>query len=372
MKSICSFWSLALGLGLLATVAGRAETGAPAKTNAPASAPARERFLVIVETSAAMQKRADNTQKALGSVIASGLKGEMESGCTVGLWTFNEQLFTGQIPLQLWTPDNRQRVAQALMQVVQQQKYEKASRLGMAWQRATNIVAQSERITVLLFTAGSEPVIGTPFDAEIAESFKKNDEQQRKANMPFVTILRAFHGKIVAYAVNMPPWPLEVPEWPDEFKPAPAPPEPKPAPVVAPATAVKPQKDPAVLSPTNVIYLVETSPPVVVPVVAPAPAPAPTNPAVAAPQPVAMPRTNPPAVAAVVEPKPKPADAPKVASPPATEAVAPQGKLPLKTILIVGLGGLLGLLVVFLVLLRRSRRTTGESLITRSMHRHDR
>lgn len=369
MKSPFCQLLLALVVTWLTAADSLAQSVPPAHTNVPAP----ERLLVIVETSSAMQKRAENTQKMLGSVLANGLKGQLPSGSTVGLWTFNETLFTGRVPLQVWTPETRQPVALALMQALQQQKNEKTARLASAWGVATNIVAQSEHITLLLFTSGSEPITGTPFDASIAESFARNNEQQRKANMPFVTILRAAQGKFVAHAVNMPPWPLEVPEWPEEFKPAPVPQETKPAAVVtAPPPAVK-RIDPAVLSPTNTIYLVEPTPPVETNVVI-APPPV-TNSVGAAPKPEPPP-TNAPvgAVSVAVETKPKSGSEPKAEPKPAThESAAPaKARLPVITLLIAGIGVLLGIMVLFIALLRRARRTAGESLITRSMNQRDR
>lgn len=359
MKATCLNLFLALFVALLTAVNARAQTSS-GSTNAP------ERFLVIVETSAAMQKRAENTQKALGSIISNGLKGQIASGCTVGLWTYNEKLFTGQVPLQLWTETTRQQVALTLVQALQQQKFEKAPRLGTAWAVATNIVAQSEHITVLLFSSGSEPVLGTPYDATILESFGRNAEPQRKANMPFLTILRAAHGKFVACAVNMPPWPLEVPEWPAEFKPKSAPPEPKEATAVVTPPPVVKRVDPAVLSPTNTIYLVEPTPPVETTAVTSPP----TNPVVAVPE---SPRTNAPIVAAPVAARPTPASEPKVAAQPlANEPLETKSKLPIVPLLIAGICVLLGIMVVFIMLLRWSRHSAGESLITRSMHRDDR
>ncbi len=366
MKATCLNLLLALFVALLTAVNARAQTPSSGSTNAP------ERFLVIVETSAAMQKRAENTQKALGSIISNGLKGQIASGCTVGLWTYNEKLFTGQVPLQLWTQNTRQQVALTLVQALQQQKFEKTARLGTAWAVATNIVAQSEHITVLLFSSGSEPVLGTPYDATILESFGRNAEQQRKANMPFLTILRAANGKFVACAVNMPPWPLEVPEWPAEFKPKSAPPEPKAPPAIVTPPPVVKRVDPALLSPTNTIYLVEPTPPVETAAVTPPPQP--TNPPVAgALKPAEAPRPNAPEAAVVAETKSTPAKEPKVVVPPlANEPAETKPKLPIVPLLIAGICVLLGIMVVFIMLLRWSRRSAGESLITRSMHRDDR
>lgn len=364
MKSSRLNLGLALLLALLTTVNSPAQTATSSSTNAPA----KERFLVIVETSTTMLKRTNNTERAIGSILSTGLKGQIESGSTVGLWTFNEQLHTAQVPLQVWTESNRQQVALAVVRAVQRQKYEKTGKLGVVWSVATNIVAQSERITLLVFSSGSEPVTGTPYDAAIAESFRQNREQQRKADMPFLTILRAVNGKFVASAVNMPPWPLEVPEWPDEFKPKPAPPEPIAAPTVVTPPPVVKRVDPTVLSPTNTIYLVEPAPPIEAPTIEAAPTSAPpqlqpTNPIVAAPETIEPPRSNPPAIAAPLEIKPEPA---------ASTLETPKTKQPIVILLIVGIGVLLGVLVLFIVLLRRTRRSAGESLITRSMHRDDR
>lgn len=340
---------------------------------APSENASKERFLVVVETSAAMQKRAENTQKALGSVISSGLKGTIQPGSTIGLWTFNDKLTTGQLPLQLWTQQTRQRVALALVQALQQQKNEKVGTLSEVWQAATNILAHSERITVLLFTSGSEPLAGTPYDLEIAETFTKNAEQQRKSNMPFVTILRAVQGKIVTYAVNMPPWPLEVPDWPAEYKPVPAQqPEPKiEQPIAVTTPHIVPRPDPAILSPTNTIYLVETSAtPAEVAMVVPPIKTDSTNPVVR----TATPPVPKPASSVVAVSQPKPVTEPDMhATPAAAEPAAPaKTNQPVITILIAGICVLLGVMVVFIALLRWSRRSAGESLITRSMHQRDR
>jgi hypothetical protein len=291
----------------------------------------------------------------------------MGAGSTIGLWTFTDKLQSGQFPLQLWTPATRQRVALTMVQFLQQQKFEKTPRLAAAWEVATNVVAHSEHITVLLITSGTDAVTGTPFDAEIAESFGKNTEAQRKQNMPFLTILRAAGGRFVSHAVNMPPWPLEVPAYPDGFKPIAAPTAPietKPAtPVGAP-----PKFDRTQLSPTNTIYLSETPASGAVPVIETLSEP--TNAVVAAPPLPPTAATAPTPVVAKVEPTPTPnmeaAPAIKKLAAEASEAGTPR-KFPIVTILIAGIAVLLAVLVVFIALLRWSRHSPGASLITRSM-----
>ncbi|MCO5051939.1 MAG: hypothetical protein M9920_06525 [Verrucomicrobiae bacterium] len=191
---------------------------APAQPTTETNAPALERFLFIVETSAPMQKRAENTQRLVANIIAAGLNGQMGSRASLGLWTFNDQLLTGKLPAQTWTPETRQLLGLTFARVLQNQPYEKSPQLSVIWEAVTNIVAKSDHLTLLLLTSGQNPIHGTPYDPTISATFASNLEQQRQANMPFLTILRAVKGQFVAFSVSTPPWPLEIPEYPEEFK----------------------------------------------------------------------------------------------------------------------------------------------------------
>lgn len=183
------------------------ETGA-------ASAPV-ERFLFVVETSVPMQSRAENTQKLVAHIIASGLNGQMGSRASLGLWLFNDRLVTGTLPAQTWTPATSPLLARTFAQVLQQQRHEHAPQLSVIWEAATTIISKSDHLTLLLVTSGENAVRGTPCDETIAATFKENRDQQRQTEMPFVIILRAVKGRIVACSVSTPPWPLEIPEYPE-------------------------------------------------------------------------------------------------------------------------------------------------------------
>ena len=62
---------------------------------------------------------------------------------------------------------------------------------------------------------------GTPYDAQIAEAYRTNAADQRKQQMPFLTVLRAAKGKFIGFTVNTPPWPVEFPKFPAEPVPTP-------------------------------------------------------------------------------------------------------------------------------------------------------
>ena len=63
-----------------------------------------ERFLIILDISAAMQKRATNVQRVVSQLFSTSLIEQLHPGDTIGLWTYSAELHTGEFPLQRWTP----------------------------------------------------------------------------------------------------------------------------------------------------------------------------------------------------------------------------------------------------------------------------
>src|SRR5215510_9438485 len=68
------------------------------------------RYLLVLETSRSMEKRSEANLKAVENLLASNMAGQLGRGDTLGVWTFNEELFTGRFPLQQWSPETRQQV----------------------------------------------------------------------------------------------------------------------------------------------------------------------------------------------------------------------------------------------------------------------
>ncbi len=81
-----------------------------AQTNAAKVAPSSRRWLLVVETSKSMQRRADAVLGAVRGMLASDLNGQLEAGDTLGMWTFNEDLYAGRLPLQMWSPEAREEI----------------------------------------------------------------------------------------------------------------------------------------------------------------------------------------------------------------------------------------------------------------------
>src|SRR5436190_13833171 len=68
------------------------------------------RYLLVIETSQAMQKRADGLAQTIQDLLSSALASQARRGDTLGLWTFNEELFAGQFPLQHWSPEGQKAI----------------------------------------------------------------------------------------------------------------------------------------------------------------------------------------------------------------------------------------------------------------------
>ena len=227
---------LAAGLVLFTTV-----LPLRAQTNVAKPAPHSDRYLLILETSHAMDKRSDGALKVAQGLLVSGMNGQMQKGDSLGVWTFNQELFTGHLPLQQWSPESQKDVAKRTLNFLKDQKYEKQANLSKVLPTLDRVVKGSACITVILISAGEDYIHGTPFDNEINKAFKSWHQQQKDARMPVVTVLRGRSGKITDYAVTAAPWPVEIPPLQPEKQVAEAaPPKPEPAPQKAPPPPVPP------------------------------------------------------------------------------------------------------------------------------------
>lgn len=372
------------------TVARAVEPAAPGKKAQPA------RWLLIVDTSSAMERRAKAVEGVVGELVASGMNGQIHPGDELGIWTFNKELRAGAAPLQTWQPAHSNSIAGHLVAFLAKQKYEGKANFQPVLAELGRLVPVSRQLTILVMADGSQPIAGTPFDAAINASYEKTRAELARTRMPLVTVLRVYHGKYIGQNVSFAPWPVEFPPFPPEPPVTESRPTTAAPPAVPPITATakpiiihsepKPAESTnlitAPLAPAPSLPLVTTQPAPVV-TVAPAPAAQPVVEAPAAPpavsppvvQPLAEPMTPPvapaptatPSAAAPVAPSPAVAVAPEAVptAPTATADTVTARKWPL----ILGIGCFWVAIMVALVLARRARRQAGTSYITRSIDR---
>ena len=363
--------------------------------------PQPDRWLLIVDTSAAMERRAKAMEGVAGELLASGMNGQMQPGSELGIWTYNKELYAGVAPVQTWEPAGASLMVSRTVAFLGRQEYRGKSQPEAALAELARVVGDSRKLTVVWFSDGTKKITGTPFDSAINAAYTNQRPALAKNRMPLVTVLRVYHGKYIGQSVSVAPWPVEFPAFPVEPEKtnAPAPPElaaakpaapvksiyisrePEPAEVVAPGSiAIKggdiklrplPDSVGAEVPPVPVSKPVETMPPPPIAVPEPTPVVAPIEPA-----PSNKPAAPAPTVVALAEALPAipPAPTPKVSSPASAVPLSPPA-LATDTVtarkwpLILGIACLSVAIVAALVLARRSRRSHATSLITRSFDR---
>ena len=322
----------------LLLVAGLASSSLQAQTNTAKNSPPSDRCLIIVETSKSMQRRADAVLGVVQDILKSGLNGQLQRGDTLGVWTFNENLYAGRFPLQAWSAQAQKDITSRTLTFLKAQKYEKQARFDKVLAALGRVIKDSEVITVILITSGDDRIQGTPFDGRINEYYQQWREQQQKERMPFVTVLRGKRGQLADYVVNTPPWPLQLPLLASEVKKVETPQgnlaeaaRKTPPPAVPPLiiSGKKPQSEQAPApKPEPAVTKAETPPALAGAAITNEPVKA-KPPETAAP-PVEVAKTEPPPPAPVMpatESAPKQAPAPTPAAPPKTEtASAPEAK----------------------------------------------
>jgi hypothetical protein len=344
------------------------------------------------------------------------MKGELRPDDTIGLWRYSDRLST-DFPMLVWSEKNKDELVEQVRGYLRHVRYEKRSRLDKVMPALRQVMADSERLTVIFVFDGSGLITGTPFDKDINDLHKKYARQFRAAHEPFVTLLAARAGAVFDYTINYPNSVI-VPHTAD---PLPPPETNAPPPVVAvtplpPAPSnlrVEPEPPPRrieiIMSGTNLItHDAGVAPPAPSNVVAVAPAtpaaiaPPPPAPAPATPTPTPAPVTNaaPPSTPApvavqttntseslVVPPRTPPPAPPVVTPAPAPPAAIPAPKsVPVRpapapapgagastaqqvAMFIMAFSLLTIAVVLVLFLVRRSRGAPQPSLISQSIDR---
>jgi hypothetical protein len=165
-----------------------------------------------------MQQRAGGTLNAVGDLLYVGLKKQIHAGDTLGVWTFSDKLYTGRFPLQHWSPQDSRAITERVMGFLTQQTNENQANFDKLLPALGRVLKASPYLTVILVTDGEDFINGTPFDNQINQTYKVWRERQQKAQMPFLTVLRAREGTITDFGVSPAPWPVEMPPLPPELQ----------------------------------------------------------------------------------------------------------------------------------------------------------
>lgn len=324
---VCLWLAVALVIFLASTPGSFAQS-------TPAASPAMlssNRFLFVIDTSGPMHKHLQDVVGVVETILRSSASGQLRNGDSIGVWTFNENIYTGNMPLQTWSVDDGEEITLRIAEFIRQQDFGKKSRLDLAMVPVAKVVKMSDIITVFVISSGAGPIRGTPYDDDINMQYELCLRDMGKTPMPLVTVLQGKRGRFIRYTVNALPWPVVIPELPIPLKLAG---EPSATPDAAPAAA-----PPVVAANVPATPAVQTPPAQEAPALIPPPMTPPPNQIISPPTPpvnssVGQPHpisqsTPPPAAettpAAATPAIPTPAPAPVI---PQVAQVAPEPPTP--------------------------------------------
>src|SRR5258706_10838244 len=193
------------------------------------------RYLLIFDTSLAMKKCLPATKDAVGQLFISMMDRQLNTGDSIGVWTFANEVGAGKFPLQEWQPANAAMIASNIVTFVGDRHHAKTTDFKATLLMLKQVVQDSDRLTVIIFCDGDGQLQGTPYDVAVNALFKQSRSAMQKAKRPFVVVLRSQLGEYVGCkvttdqaAVDFPAFP-PLPEAPVPLQSAPARPLPPPA-----------------------------------------------------------------------------------------------------------------------------------------------
>jgi len=164
--------------------------------------PEGNRFLFILETSGGMTRLEHGGRQAVFDLIYSGVDGRMRRGDTYGIWPFNEQVYSGLVPMQTWDPQKRLEQASAVGRYLRTHKYEKEGNFELLMKQIHAVVRGAKDVNIFVVTDGNTPFLGTAFDQAINAGFETNRMQVQTAKKPLVVTLVARQGAFTAASVT--------------------------------------------------------------------------------------------------------------------------------------------------------------------------
>ncbi len=342
----------------------------------PAGLPAQmppqpeKRVLLIFDTSSAMKKRLPAEVRAIKRLFGLSLAEQLSPGDSIGVWTFDQDVHTGDYPLQHWQVQNITDITSSIIEFLEAQHYSKTTSFDKLVPLINRVAAHSPRLIIVIFCDGEGQMNGTPFDSSVNAILQQHASDMRKAHEPIVVAFRVESGQYTGSTINSAEN-INLPGFPQQAVPPPA-----PAPVIVPPPAPAPAPPPdLIIIGTNAgAKAPPPPPPPSVIIKEPAPAPVQVNPPKTSlpPQVSALPKTN--AVLAVAVPK-QPTNAVVMLAvttpPPVQQTPAPAAtespSISKRAVLGIGFGVIIFAGVSVYILSWLSRRRGSASLITESL-----
>jgi hypothetical protein len=205
-----------MALAGLACLAVSVARGAEFVDHSANNVPEGHRFLFVVETSSGNRKSESGNRQALFDLIVNGINGQMRTGDTYGIWTFNDEVRSGEFPLTVYEKDQALDLAGQAAAFLQKQRYVKRAALQFLVNDLRHLSDRVSDFNVFIISSGEDPIGGTPFDQNINAAYKALSKQSAKTGRPMVTSFVVRKGRPVRAGVVLAGDRILLPERPPE------------------------------------------------------------------------------------------------------------------------------------------------------------
>jgi len=173
-----------------------------------------QRWLLIFDTSSAMKKFLPATTAELQNIFFNSASGQIRAGDSIGVWTFDKKLHTGEYPQLTWMPGQAAVDAADLTVFLNNRHYSDKTTYAALHPALDRVIAHSQRLTLIIFCDGRDNLKLTPYDREINQTFQQLNMGRKDLKVPFVLVVRTQEGQFVGATVNVPPGSLDLPPFP--------------------------------------------------------------------------------------------------------------------------------------------------------------
>lgn len=178
----------------------------------PASAAENLRYLLLVDHSPEMATRQIPTVQTIYDIIRGGFAGQIQPGEHFAIWFYGSRLQTNA-PF-TWQPGRETEIARQAAGLFTGRIYSRLRPREQTLVDAAPFIAAAPKITIFIFTDGSQSLAGTPFDAEINNAVANNQIAFMRTDRPFVITLLARNGNLVNGTIHTNiSAPFEIPEF---------------------------------------------------------------------------------------------------------------------------------------------------------------
>ncbi|HZI32575.1 MAG TPA: hypothetical protein VFF11_09545, partial [Candidatus Binatia bacterium] len=119
-----------------------------------------ERWLFVFDLSSQMKQDLPATKAAIDQMLGTSVDGQLHEGDSVGIWTYDQQLHAGQVPLFEWHPARAATISSNLVVYLHRQRYRGNSSLAAMQSFLPQVIAHSERLTTVIFCDGQSQLQG--------------------------------------------------------------------------------------------------------------------------------------------------------------------------------------------------------------------